>query len=119
MNTRRNVSQRHEEEIANATGPPHCVQVPPFKEDANVDQELTIPSPLTDESIRTALLPNGQIYHQSSTTGHDSTPSYDDSRKSGGLFRPHQQVTTMAYRLRDITRVNPPTFYGYKVYEDP
>ena len=33
--------------------------------------------------------------------------------------RPHQQVTTMASRLRDFTRMNPPTFYGSKVEEDP
>ena len=33
--------------------------------------------------------------------------------------RPHQQVTTMASNLRDFTRMNPPTFYGSKVDEDP
>ena len=32
---------------------------------------------------------------------------------------PHQQVTTMAFRLRDFTRMNPPTLYGSKVDEDP
>ena len=32
---------------------------------------------------------------------------------------PHQQVTTMAFRLRDFNRMNPPTFYGFKVDEDP
>ena len=32
---------------------------------------------------------------------------------------PHQQVTTMASRLRDITRIDPPSFYGSKVDEDP
>ena len=33
--------------------------------------------------------------------------------------RRHQQVTTMASRLRDFTQMNPPTFYGSKVEEDP
>ena len=33
--------------------------------------------------------------------------------------RPHQQVTTMASCLRDFTRMNPPTFFGSKVDEDP
>ena len=33
--------------------------------------------------------------------------------------RPHQQVTTMASHLRDVTRMNPPTSYGSKVDEDP
>ena len=33
--------------------------------------------------------------------------------------RPHQQVTTMASRLRDFSRMNPHTLYGSKVDEDP
>ena len=32
---------------------------------------------------------------------------------------PHQQVTTMASRLRDFCRMNPPTFYGSKIDVDP
>ena len=31
---------------------------------------------------------------------------------------PHKQVTTMAFHLRDFTRMNPPTFYGCKVDEE-
>ena len=31
----------------------------------------------------------------------------------------HQQVATMSFRLRDFTRMNPPTFYESKVEEDP
>ena len=31
----------------------------------------------------------------------------------------HQQVSTISSRLRDFTRMNPPTFYGSKVDEDP
>ena len=34
-------------------------------------------------------------------------------------FSPHQQVTTMASRRMEFTRMNPPTFYGFKVHEDP
>ena len=33
--------------------------------------------------------------------------------------RPHQQVITMASRLRDFSQMNPPTLYGSKVDEDP
>ena len=32
--------------------------------------------------------------------------------------RLHQQVIVMASRLRDFSRINPPTFYGSKVDED-
>lgn len=32
---------------------------------------------------------------------------------------PHQQVTTMASRLRDFSRIKPPTLYGSKVNEEP
>ncbi|WP_353805852.1 hypothetical protein [Acinetobacter baumannii] len=32
---------------------------------------------------------------------------------------PDQQVTTMAFHLRDFNRMNPPTLYGCKVDEDP
>ena len=31
----------------------------------------------------------------------------------------NQQVFTMASRLRDFTRINPPTLYGSKFEEDP
>ena len=32
---------------------------------------------------------------------------------------PHQQVTTVDSNLRDFSRINPPIFYGYKIYEYP
>ena len=56
MNTRRNVTRRLEEEIANAGAPPRGDQVPPLKEDANVDQALVNPPPLTDGDIRASLI---------------------------------------------------------------
>ena len=31
----------------------------------------------------------------------------------------HQQVNTVVSRLRDLSRMNPPTFYGSNVNEDP
>ena len=33
--------------------------------------------------------------------------------------RPHQQVNNMASRLRDFSQMNPPTFYGTNVDEEP
>ena len=35
------------------------------------------------------------------------------------LPRANKQVATMASIIRDFTRINPPTFYGSKVEEDP
>lgn len=33
--------------------------------------------------------------------------------------RAHQQSANIASHLRDFTRMNPPTFYGTMVLEDP
>ena len=33
--------------------------------------------------------------------------------------RAHQQIATITSRLRDFTKINPPTFYESKVEEDP
>ncbi|TMW87083.1 hypothetical protein EJD97_020446 [Solanum chilense] len=35
------------------------------------------------------------------------------------ITQANQQVATMASRIRGFTRMNPPTFYGSKVREDP
>ena len=56
MNTRRNVTRRLEEEIANAGAPSRSEQVPPLEEDANVDQAPFNPPPLKDGKIRAALI---------------------------------------------------------------
>ena len=51
MNTQRNATQRLEEEVANAGAPPHDEQVPLLEENANVDQALVKPSPMTEAEI--------------------------------------------------------------------
>ena len=55
MNTRRNATRRLEEEVANARAPPHDEQVPPFEENANVDQALANPPPMTKAEMRAFL----------------------------------------------------------------
>ncbi|TMX05451.1 hypothetical protein EJD97_020345 [Solanum chilense] len=54
MNTRRNAVRRLEKEVANAGAPPHYEQVPPLKENANVDQALANPPPMMKVEMRDA-----------------------------------------------------------------
>ncbi|XP_069148139.1 uncharacterized protein [Solanum lycopersicum] len=56
MNTRRNLSQRLEEEIANVGALSCGEKVPPLEQDVNVEQEPLDPPPFTDKNIRTSLL---------------------------------------------------------------
>ena len=60
MNTQRNLSQRLEEEIANAGALARGEKVPSLDEDVNVEQEPLDPPPLTDKNIRTSLLQMAQ-----------------------------------------------------------
>ena len=112
MNTRRNAAQRLEEEIANAEAPPVGQQVPPLEEDANVDQAPVNPPTLTDGDIRAAIIQLAQ-----DTTVQAQSMTAQANREF--VTHPHQQVTTMASRLRGFTCMNPLTFYESKVDEDP
>ena len=71
----------------------------------NHDQAPINPPPLTDENMKTALFQMAQAM------------TADENREA--ITRADQQVATMAYHLRDFTRINPPTFYGSKVEEEP
>ena len=55
MNTRMNVARRHDEEFTDTGAPPHAKQVPPLEENANVDQALANPSPMTEAEMRDIL----------------------------------------------------------------
>ena len=55
MNTRRNVTRRLEEEVANAGAPPYDKQVPPFEEDVKVEQTPTNPPPMTEGEMKAIL----------------------------------------------------------------
>ena len=70
-----------------------------------MDQELSNPPPFKYKCIRTALL-------QMAKTIMDQANRED-------MPQPHQQVTIIASSLMDYTRMNPPSFYGSKVDEDP
>ena len=52
MNTRTNACPRLDEEVAYAGGFSHDEQVPPLKEDTNVEQALADPPPMTEVDLR-------------------------------------------------------------------
>ena len=56
MNTRSNAGRSLKQESSDAGSPLRGDQVPPLEEDANVDQAMTNPPPLTDRDIRHSLI---------------------------------------------------------------
>ena len=108
-----------EEEVANVGAPPHVDQVPPLEENFNVDQAPANPQPMTEADMRDII----SQMEKSITTQVQAVKvkvqaiTTQANRKIAPY--PHQQVTTMASCLRDITRMNPPSLYGSKVDEDP
>ena len=55
------MERRLEDEIVNAGAPPHGDQVPPLKEDANMEQAFVNPQPLTDGDIRSVVILLGEL----------------------------------------------------------
>ena len=118
MNTRRNATRRLKEEVANAGAPPHDEQVLPLEENANVDQALANPPPITEAEMRAILAQIGQamLTQAQATTVQAQTMTAQDNWEIAP--HPHIKVTTMSSRLRDFTRMNPTTFDESKVDED-
>ena len=77
------------------------------------------PPPLMDENIRDALLQMAQAIttQEPAVTAEVQAMTAQSNRDI--VPRPNQQISTMASHLRDFTWMNPPTFYGSKVVEDP
>ena len=76
-------------------------------------------TPFTDENIRDTLF---LMAHDITTQEQASTNQFQavttqSNREVVTLAQEH--VATMASRLRHFTRINPPTFYGSMVEEDP
>ena len=70
------------------------------------------PTALTDGEEREALV---QIDQAIITQAQAMTAL--DTREGAPKENPHAR--TMARRLRDFTRMNPPVYYGFKTNEDP
>ncbi|XP_015072587.1 uncharacterized protein LOC107016711 [Solanum pennellii] len=90
---------------------PQGNQVPPQVQAAVNDQVPIDPPSMTDGEVRTSLFQLGQAITTQvqaiTTQGNREVP------------RENQHASTMANRLRDFTRMNPPMVFGSKVYEDP
>ena len=112
MNTGRNTTRILEEEIVNAG-------VPPLEEKVNDDQAPMNPLPLTDENIRVALFQMAQAITTQAQAASTQAQAMMAQANQEVVPRAHQQVTTMASRLRDFTRMNPHTFNGSEVEEEP
>ena len=99
--------------------PPDNEQVPPLEENANVDQAPANPPPMMEDDMRDIL---AQMDQGMTTQAQDTTVQEQAMTSQANwdvVPRSHQQVTIMASGQRDFTRMNPPTFYGSMVYEDP
>ena len=119
MNTRRNVAQRLEEEVANARDSPHDDQAPPLEENANVDQAPANPPPMTEVEMRDIIYQMSQAITTQEQASTIQAQAMMVQANWEVMPRPHQQITTMASHLRDFTRMNLPTFYGSMVDEAP
>ena len=75
---------------------PQGNQVPPLEQDVNDDQAPVDPPHLTDGVISAALLQMDQAVTTQAQANREVVP------------RENQQVCTIASRLKEFTRMNPP-----------
>ena len=71
-----------------------------------------------DCSIRADLFQMGQVITTQAQDAIAQAQSMTAQANREVVARANQQVATMASRLRNSTRTNPPTFYGSKVEEN-
>ena len=101
-------ARRLDEEIANARAPPRGNQVPPLEEVPNDDQAPVNPPPLTDGDIRVAFLQMDQAITTQAQTFTTQDQAMMTKANREVVPQANQHVGTVASRLRDITRMNPP-----------
>ncbi|TMX02272.1 hypothetical protein EJD97_022147 [Solanum chilense] len=111
INTQRNATRRLHEEIFNAGVPPRGDQVLPLEEDANDDQAPVNTPSFTIGDIRASFLKISKsiaIQAQAITTQAQAKTTKSNQEV---VPRQNQHVGTMASRLIDFIRINPPTLY--------
>ena len=113
------MTQRLEEEVANAELLPNNEQVPPLEENVNGNQAPANPSPMTEAVMRSILAQIAQAINTESQATSVQAQFMTAKANRDIAPPPHQQVTTRASNLRESSRMNPSTFYGSKVYKDP
>ncbi|WMV24726.1 hypothetical protein MTR67_018111 [Solanum verrucosum] len=99
MNTRAN-PRRMEEEIVNEGVPPQGLQGDQVRLGNQGNQVLVDPQAMTNEEVRSALLMMAQAVTTQAQTNRDVEANVNPN------------VITMASRLRDFVRMNPPVFLG-------
>ncbi|TMX04585.1 hypothetical protein EJD97_007268 [Solanum chilense] len=109
---------RPEEDIVNAGVPPCGDQVSPFEEDM-YDEKSPVNPPLTDDVIRASLFQMAQAITTQTQTATTQAQAMNTQANREVVPLAYQQIAIMDSRLRDFTRINPPTFYRYKFEEDP
>ena len=97
--------------------PPHDEQVPPLDENANVDQAPANPPTMMEAEMRAILDQMAQDMTTQAQSAMVQAQAMTTQTNRDVAPRPHQQVTTMASRLRDFTRIKLTTFDGSNFYE--
>ena len=117
MNTLRNAAWILQEDIATGV-PSQGDQVPPLEKSSNDDQAPVNPPPLTDKNIRDTLFQISQTITTQAQAPTTQAQVMTAQANREVVPWTNQQIASMASRLRDFTRTNPPTFYVSKVEEE-
>ena len=99
--------------------PPQDNQVPPLEQVALGDKILVVPLPMKDGEIRENFLnlAKAMLSPANGVTSQVQAMTTQMDWEVGP--RVPQHTSTMNSHLRDLTKMNPPMFYGSREDEDP
>ena len=119
MNTRRKATRRLDEDIFSAGVPTCGNQDPPFEEVAHDDQAPANPPDIMDRDISASFIKMSQVIATQAQAITTQARHITAQANREVVSQRNHHVRTMASHLRDFTRMNPLTFYGSKMEEDP